>query len=41
MAQDLLTTAGFLLEQGGITKAGTLADYQQHVDAGPAGKAAE
>jgi len=40
LADDLLTTAGFLLEQGGIEKVGTKADYAEHVDATPAESAA-
>ena len=40
LANDLLTTAGFLLEQGGIEKVGTKADYAEHVDATPAESAA-
>ena len=40
LADDLLTTAGFLLEQGGIDKVGTKADYAEHVDATPAESAA-
>ena len=36
MAEDLFTTAGFLLEQGGIEAVGTEADYAEHVDATPA-----
>lgn len=38
-AEDLLTTAGFLLEQGEIEGAGTLDDYAAHVSAAPAGAA--
>nr|WP_227463967.1 ABC transporter substrate-binding protein [Nocardioides lijunqiniae] len=34
--QDLLTTAGFLLEQGGIDAVGDEAQYAEHVDAAPA-----
>ncbi|MEV7431711.1 ABC transporter substrate-binding protein [Nocardioides sp. NPDC092400] len=33
---DLLTTAGFLLDQGGIEAVGTAEEYAEHVDAGPA-----
>ena len=40
LAEDLETTAGFLLEQGGIAKVASLAEYQEHVDAGPAEQAA-
>ena len=40
LAQDLLTTAGFLLDQGGIEAVGTEADYAEHVDAGPASSVA-
>lgn len=36
LSQDLFTTAGFLLQQGGIKAAGTKTDYAEHVDAGPA-----
>ncbi|WP_134767626.1 ABC transporter substrate-binding protein [Nocardioides sp. 1609] len=35
-ATDLFSTAGFLLEQGGIEGVGTEEDYADHVDAGPA-----
>ena len=35
-AKDLFNTAGFLLEQGGIGAVGTQADYEKHIDAGPA-----
>ena len=41
LAQDMLTTAEFLLDQGGITKVGTAEDYAEHVDAGPASRASE
>ncbi len=34
--QDLLTTAGFLLDQGGIAAVGDEAQYAEHVDPGPA-----
>ncbi|MDN4174009.1 ABC transporter substrate-binding protein [Nocardioides sp. SOB77] len=34
--KDLLTTAGFLLDQGGIEAVGTPEQYAEHVDAGPA-----
>ncbi len=40
MAKDLYTTAGFLLEQGGIQAVGTEADYAEHVDAAPAASVA-
>src|SRR3712207_6902535 len=40
-AEDLQTTAGFLLEQGGITKVASPQEYQDHVDAGPAERASE
>lgn len=40
LAQDLLTTAGFLLDQGGIAAVSTEADYAEHVDAGPAASVA-
>ena len=36
LAEDLHTTAEFLLEQGGIEAVGTTDDYAGHVDAGPA-----
>ncbi|WP_210649951.1 ABC transporter substrate-binding protein [Nocardioides sp. SYSU D00065] len=36
LAEDLRTTASFLLEQGGIDAVGTAQDYAGHVDAGPA-----
>lgn len=39
-AQDMLATAGFLLEQGGIEAVGDEAQYAEHVDAGPAERAA-
>ncbi|WP_205471449.1 ABC transporter substrate-binding protein [Nocardioides sp. SYSU D00038] len=39
-ATDLFNTAGFLLEQGGIEAVGTEAEYAEHVDAGPAERAA-
>jgi taurine transport system substrate-binding protein len=41
MAQDMLTTAKFLLDQGGITKVGTAEQYAEHVDAGPASRGSE
>ena len=41
MAEDMLTTAKFLLDQGGITKVGTAQDYAGHVDAGPASRGSE
>ncbi|MDN4161821.1 taurine ABC transporter substrate-binding protein [Nocardioides abyssi] len=34
--KDLLTTAGFLLDQGGIDAVGDQKQYADHVDAGPA-----
>ena len=40
-AEDLLTTATFLLEQGEIEATGDEAQYAEHVDAGPATRAAE
>lgn len=40
-AEDLLTTATFLLEQGEIAAVGDAAQYAEHVDAGPATRAAE
>jgi len=41
LAEDMLTTAKFLLDQGGITKVGTAEQYAEHVDAGPASRASE
>ncbi len=41
MAEDMLTTGKFLLDQGGITKVGTAEQYAEHVDAGPASRASE
>ncbi|WP_148572786.1 ABC transporter substrate-binding protein [Nocardioides caldifontis] len=41
LAEDMLTTAKFLLDQGGITKVGTPEEYAEHVDAGPARRASE
>jgi taurine transport system substrate-binding protein len=41
MAQDMLTTAKFLLDQGGITEVGTAQQYAEHVDAGPASRGSE
>lgn len=40
-ADDLLTTATFLLEQGEIEAVGDAASYAEHVDAGPAERAAK
>ncbi|WP_244929831.1 ABC transporter substrate-binding protein [Nocardioides sp. W7] len=40
-AEDLLTTATFLLEQGEIEALSDAAVYAEHVDAGPATRAAE
>lgn len=40
-ADDLLTTASFLLDQGEIDAVGDAAQYAEHVDAGPATRAAE
>ncbi|HTW18153.1 MAG TPA: ABC transporter substrate-binding protein [Nocardioides sp.] len=40
-AEDLLTTANFLLEQGEVDAVGDAAVYAEHVDAGPASRAAE
>lgn len=41
LAEDLHTTAGFLLDQGGIEAVGSVGDYAEHVDAGPAASVAE
>ncbi len=41
MAQDLFTTAKFLVAQGGIDTVSPAADYQAGVDAGPAEAAAQ
>ncbi|GAA5116069.1 ABC transporter substrate-binding protein [Alloalcanivorax gelatiniphagus] len=40
LAEDLHTTASFLLEQGGIEAVGSTEDYAAHVDAGPASSVA-
>lgn len=36
LAEDMLTTARFLLDQGGIEAVGSQEQYAEHVDAGPA-----
>ncbi len=41
LADDLHTTAGFLLDQGGITAVGSKSDYAAHVDAAPAASVAQ
>lgn len=41
LAEDLHTTAGFLLDQGGISAVGDPASYADHVDATPAQQAVD
>lgn len=41
MAEDMATTAKFLLDQGGIEKAGPVDQYAEHVDDAPAAAAAK
>ncbi len=41
LADDLHTTAGFLLDQGGIDAVGSKQDYAAHVDAAPAASVAQ
>ena len=41
LARDLRTTAEFLLDQGEIDAVGPQAQYDEHVDAGPASRAAQ